>query len=202
MIKFTDSLPNVESEKGLIFFRFHNLFSVNMFARAPLSRACSFFPKQYTINPSCTSVVIQTMGAKTQANTLKRGDLINLKNRVLEVLKTGFCKTGARGTAYTQLELRDIQTGKKKEERVRTDEIVEMYQTEAKEATFLSMELSGKVKAGKPEGSVTFELDDEPEGEDEITIPADQLPWPATYYADCMCDMQCQKIFLLIFSVS
>ena len=117
--------------------------------------------------------------AFTQANELKRGDLVNMKGRVLEVIKTGFCKTGARGTAYTQLELRDIETGKKREDRVRTDEPVESYTTEAKEASFVSMALTGKMKAGKPEGTVSFTLDEEAEGEDQITLPAEKLPWPA-----------------------
>lgn len=52
-------------------------------------------------------------------NELRKGDVINLKGKVVEVVKTGFCKTGARGSAYTQLELKDIDTGKKREDRVR-----------------------------------------------------------------------------------
>ena len=123
---------------------------------------------------------------KVQGNQLRKGDLINLGNRVLEVVKTGFCKTGARGTAYTQLELRDIETGKKKMERVRTDQNIETYESHAVDATFVSMELTGKFNNGKPEGKVIFELDEalKEDGDDTVEIPAVKLPWPAMYYAD------------------
>ena len=122
---------------------------------------------------------------KVQGNNLRKGDLVRFGNRVLEVEKTGFCKTGARGNAYTQLELRDVETGKKKMERVRTDQNVESCDVHSVEATFAEMNLTGKFNMGKPEGTVTFELDEvmEEDEEDTITIPASKLPWPAMYYA-------------------
>uniref|UniRef100_A0A7S4IJM8 Elongation factor P C-terminal domain-containing protein n=1 Tax=Vannella robusta TaxID=1487602 RepID=A0A7S4IJM8_9EUKA len=143
-------------------------------------RVSNFFSSAGLFSPR----VIGVRDYKVQGNDLRKGDLVDIKGRVLEVVKTGFCKTGARGTAYTQLELRDVVTGKKKEDRVRTNEGVECYSTEIKEASFLSLDLTGKFVQGKPEGTATFELEDEVEGEDEVTISADRLPWPAMYYAE------------------
>ena len=123
---------------------------------------------------------------KVNGNELRKGDVINLKGKVVEVVKTGFCKTGARGSAYTQLELKDIDTGKKREDRVRTTEGIEVLSTETKTAYFSEQEFTGKIKLGKPEGKVIFELEEENEdGEDEfITIDAAKLPFPQTYYAE------------------
>lgn len=121
---------------------------------------------------------------KTQGNQLKKGDLIDLNNKVLQVVKTSFCKSGARGNAYTQLELRDIETGKKKMDRVRTDQSIELMDTHYKEVSVASMNLNGKIKNGKPEGTVTFEFDDDDDDENTVDISASKLPWPAMYYAE------------------
>ncbi len=62
---------------------------------------------------------------KVLATELRAGHLIELDRRVWRVLKAYHVHVGGRGGAFMQLEIKDIESGTKKNERVRTDEKVE-----------------------------------------------------------------------------
>lgn len=62
---------------------------------------------------------------KVLATEIRAGHLIELEHRVWRVLKAYHVHVGGRGGAFMQLEIKDIESGTKKNERVRTDEKVE-----------------------------------------------------------------------------
>jgi elongation factor P len=63
--------------------------------------------------------------AKILATEIRAGNLLELDRRVWRVLKSHHVHVGGRGGAYMQLELKDVETGQKRNERLSTDEKVE-----------------------------------------------------------------------------
>ena len=76
---------------------------------------------------------------KIQANTIRPGNVIEHDTRQWTVLKTEMLLPG-KGNAFVQVEMRDIKTGNKSNERFRTSENVEKLMVEEKEATYLYSE--------------------------------------------------------------
>ena len=73
---------------------------------------------------------------KVNANLLKNGNVIRHQNKMLQVINTNIIKPG-KGGAYIQVEMRDVETGIKTNERWRTSESVEKLVTEEIKSTFL-----------------------------------------------------------------
>lgn len=73
---------------------------------------------------------------KINGNELKIGMLIQLKGRLLSVVKTQHVKPG-KGGAFMQTELKDIRNGGKLNERFRSDETVEKVRLDEIECQFL-----------------------------------------------------------------
>ena len=73
---------------------------------------------------------------KINANLIKAGNILNHKNRLLQVLNTNIIKPG-KGGAFIQVEMKDIKDGTKFNERWRTSENVEKASVNEIEATFL-----------------------------------------------------------------
>jgi len=63
--------------------------------------------------------------AKILATEIRAGNLIEWDKRLWRVLKSYHVHVGGRGGAYMQLEMKDIETGQKRNERLSTDEKVE-----------------------------------------------------------------------------
>lgn len=63
--------------------------------------------------------------ARILATEIRAGNLLELDKRIWRVLKSHHVHVGGRGGAYMQLELKDIETGQKRNERLSTDEKVE-----------------------------------------------------------------------------
>ena len=61
---------------------------------------------------------------KISANLIKTGNVIKHKDKLLNVLSTSIIKPG-KGGAFIQVEMKDIKTGNKTNERWRTSEYVE-----------------------------------------------------------------------------
>lgn len=79
---------------------------------------------------------------KVDGNELHVGNVIEHKNRRWRVIKTEHVKPG-KGGAYMQVELKDIQTGTKTNERFRASEAVERVHLEDKDFQFLYKDDSG-----------------------------------------------------------
>lgn len=63
--------------------------------------------------------------AKILATEIRAGNLLELDKRVWRVLKSYHVHVGGRGGAYMQIEIKDIETGQKRNERLSTDDKVE-----------------------------------------------------------------------------
>jgi len=73
---------------------------------------------------------------KIQANTIRPGFIIEHNGRQWGVLKIQLIQPG-KGGAFIQVEMRDIRTGNKTNERWRTQDTVEKLSVEEKECTYL-----------------------------------------------------------------
>ena len=76
---------------------------------------------------------------KIIANLIKVGNVIKFKDKTFQVLNTNTIKPG-KGGAFIQVEMRDIKSGSKTNERFRTSENVEKVSVTEMQATFLFTE--------------------------------------------------------------
>ena len=76
---------------------------------------------------------------KIIANLLKVGNVIKFKGKLLQILNTNTIKPG-KGGAFIQLEMRDLKSGSKINERLRTSENIEKANTSEIKVTFLFLE--------------------------------------------------------------
>ena len=74
--------------------------------------------------------------AKMQANQMRAGMVIEFEGQRYTILKQNIMIPG-KGAAVIQVEMRDLKSGAKKDERWRTVDTVERLQTEQKEMDFL-----------------------------------------------------------------
>ncbi|XP_031099605.1 uncharacterized protein LOC116003806 [Ipomoea triloba] len=78
----------------------------------------------------------QLRGVKLRGADVKPGNVIERKGKIYQVVKTQHTTQG-RGGAIIQVELRDVDSGNKVNERFRTDEAVERVFAEEKPFTYL-----------------------------------------------------------------
>ena len=78
--------------------------------------------------------------AKVLASEVRVGNLIELDKRIWRVAKSYHVHVGGRGGAFMQLELKDVEGGTKRNERIRTDEKVERAFVETRMMQFLYQE--------------------------------------------------------------
>lgn len=70
------------------------------------------------------------------ANDVRVGNILNYRNGLWRVLKTEHVKPG-KGGAFVQVELKELKNGTKANERLRSDESVDIAHFEAKEYQYL-----------------------------------------------------------------
>jgi len=78
--------------------------------------------------------------AKILATEIRIGDLIEWDKRIWRVAKCYHVHVGGRGGAFMQVEMKDIETGTKINQRIRTDEKIERTLVEPRDMTFLYQE--------------------------------------------------------------
>ena len=76
---------------------------------------------------------------KIQASTIRPGNVIEHDGKQWNVLKTELLLPG-KGNAFIQVEMRDVKSGNKTNERFRTSETVEKLMVEEKDCTYLYAE--------------------------------------------------------------
>jgi elongation factor P len=109
---------------------------------------------------------------KQQANLIRAGQVIEHDGRRWTILKQQIISPG-KGGAFIQVEMRDLKTGNKTNERWRTADTVERLMTEDKEYTY-----------SYTDGSNLVLMD--PETYEEAHIPADLLGDLAPFLQDNM----------------
>jgi elongation factor P len=109
---------------------------------------------------------------KIQANTIRPGMVIEHNNRKWSVLKIQLIQPG-KGGAFIQVEMRDLDTGNKTNERWRTADTVEKLMVEERECQYLFAE-----------GDMLTFMDNETY--DQFTMPRDAVGEPAAFLQDGM----------------
>jgi elongation factor P len=75
--------------------------------------------------------------AKVLATEVRAGNLLEWDKRVWRVLKSYHVHVGGRGGAFMQVEMKDIESGTKSNQRFRTDEKIERAFVEGREMEYL-----------------------------------------------------------------
>lgn len=75
--------------------------------------------------------------AKVLATEIRAGNLIAWDKRVWRVIKAYHVHVGGRGGAFMQVEMKDIESGTKKNERIRTEDKVERAYVEPRAMQYL-----------------------------------------------------------------
>lgn len=75
--------------------------------------------------------------SKVLATEIRAGSLIEFDKRVWRVLKCYHVHVGGRGGAFMQVEMKDVESGTKLNQRFRTDEKVERAYVESREMEYL-----------------------------------------------------------------
>lgn len=109
---------------------------------------------------------------KVQALSIRPGHVIEHDGRQWSVLKIQILQPG-KGGAFVQVEMRDVKTGVKSNERFRTQETVEKLMVDEKTCTYLY----------RDDGSVTL-MDSETF--EQFALPVDMIGPPAAYLQDGM----------------
>ncbi|KAJ3303351.1 hypothetical protein HDV03_004000 [Kappamyces sp. JEL0829] len=97
-----------------------------------LLRACRLVHKQ----PLHPCFPLQVRNVKLDINLVKRGQVVDINNKLLVVLETKQ-KAQARGPSHYKLELKDLKTGAKVFERINAGNTVEAVELETKHYQFL-----------------------------------------------------------------
>lgn len=106
--------------------------------------------------------------AKVLATEVRAGNLIEWDKRVWRVLKSYHVHVGGRGGAFMQIEMKDIESGTKKNERIRTEDKIERAYVEPREMQYLYSDGSDYVFMDQE----TFE---------QLTLPVDFLEGQSGY---------------------
>ncbi len=109
---------------------------------------------------------------KINANLIRPGNILEHNGRQWAVLKIQLIQPG-KGGAFIQVEMRDVRTGTKTNERWRTADTVEKLQVEEKECTFLFGD----------DDHITF-MDSE--SFEQFSVPRDVVGDPAAFLQDGM----------------
>ena len=75
--------------------------------------------------------------AKVLATEIRAGNLIEWEKRVWRVLKSYHVHVGGRGGAFMQVEMKDIESGTKRNERIRTEDKIERAYVEQRAMQYL-----------------------------------------------------------------
>ena len=106
--------------------------------------------------------------AKVTATEIRAGNLIEWEKRVWRVLKSYHVHVGGRGGAFMQIEMKDIESGTKKNERIRTEDKIERAVVESRNMEYLYSDGSGYVFMDK-------------ESFEQLTLPSEFLEGQAGY---------------------
>ena len=133
----------------------------------------TLFPYSFYITaPDAQSVrrsyITAAKMAKVTATEIRAGNLIEWEKRVWRVLKSYHVHVGGRGGAFMQVEMKDIESGTKKNERIRTEDKIERAFVDQRDMQYLYSDGSGHVFMDK-------------ESFEQLTLDADFLEGQSGY---------------------
>lgn len=105
---------------------------------------------------------------KALATEIRPGNLIEWDKRVWRVLKAYHVHVGGRGGAFMQVEMKDIESGTKRNERIRTEDKVERAFVEPRQMQYLYNDRGGYIFMDK-------------ESFEQLTLPSDFLEGQTGY---------------------
>ena len=106
--------------------------------------------------------------ARVTATEIRAGHLIEWEKRVWRVLKSYHVHVGGRGGAFMQIEMKDIESGTKKNERIRTEDKIERAVVESRDMQYLYSDANSYVFMDK-------------ESFEQLNLPAEFLEGQAGY---------------------
>src|SRR5215510_16423617 len=106
--------------------------------------------------------------AKVLATEIRVGNLLEWDKRVWRVLKSYHVHVGGRGGAFMQIEMKDIESGTKKNERIRTEDKIERAFVDQRDMQYLYSDGTGHIFMDK-------------ESFEQLTLDADFLEGQAGY---------------------
>lgn len=106
--------------------------------------------------------------ARVIATEIRAGNLIEFEKRVWRVLKCYHVHVGGRGGAYMQVEMKDVESGTKLNQRFRTDEKIERAFVDSRNMQYLYQEGDNYVFMDK-------------ENYEQLSLSADFLEGQAEY---------------------
>jgi len=106
--------------------------------------------------------------AKVLATEIRAGNLIEWDKRVWRVLKSYHVHVGGRGGAFMQVEMKDIESGTKRNERIRTEDKIERAFVEQRAMEYLYFDGDNYVFMDK-------------ESFEQLALPADFLEGQAGF---------------------
>ena len=106
--------------------------------------------------------------AKVLSTEIRAGNLIEWEKRVWRVLKSHHVHVGGRGGAFMQVEMKDIESGTKRNERIRTEDKIERAHVDQRNMQYLYNDAGGYVFMDQ-------------ESFEQLTLPADFLEGQAGY---------------------
>jgi elongation factor P len=106
--------------------------------------------------------------AKVLSTEIRAGNLIEWEKRVWRVLKSHHVHVGGRGGAFMQVEMKDIESGTKRNERIRTEDKIERAHVDQRNMQYLYNDASGYVFMDQ-------------ESFEQLTLPSDFLEGQAGY---------------------
>ncbi|WP_439817721.1 elongation factor P [Zavarzinia sp. CC-PAN008] len=109
---------------------------------------------------------------KINANSLRIGNVIDHLGKLWQITKTQVVQPG-KGGAFLAVELRDVRTGNKRDDRFRSSELVERVSLEDRDYTYLFQEGDNYTFMDKE----TFE---------QLPVPKDVIGYPAVFLQEGM----------------
>ncbi len=109
--------------------------------------------------------------AKVLATEIRVGHLLEWEKRIWRVLKSYHVHVGGRGGAFMQVEMKDIESGTKANQRIRTEEKVERVFVEPREMQYLYNDARGYVFMDKENYEQLTLSEDMLEGQSGYLLP-------------------------------
>jgi len=109
--------------------------------------------------------------AKVVATEIRAGNLIEYEKRVWRVLKSHHVHVGGRGGAFMQVEMKDLESGTKRNERIRTEDKIERAFVEQRAMEYLYFDGSSYVFMDKESFEQLTLPADFPEGQTGFLVP-------------------------------
>ena len=134
---------------------------------------------QLLFTPKNTQLTFRRF-VEVDGGEIGKGDYIIRKGKRCFVVNNQKVRTGGRGASYNSVELKEVDSGKKYNERLRVSETVTKLECRGVKGSITEIIKDEKAKPNELKGTVKITVN---VTEEEIELGLDKLPTPAAYYA-------------------